>query len=313
MEQSKLVTRTLQAADIDQIIALDKAIGGEARQAFFGKRLEILERSPETQIALVAVDDDGIHGFLLATVLTGEFGSRESIAQIDALGVRPDEQGSGLGMQLMNALKEEAQARGCSSLQTQAGWHEQPLLSYFAGAGFSLAPRNVLKRATDGPVQPGVDGGIDNFEDAADQLPPVRSLQASDLSDILRIDRHIVGDSREAYLQQKVTEVIVDSGIRISLVGEQDGMVAGFIMARLDYGSFGRTSSTAVIDTIGVGPEYKGSGIGSALMTQLLGNLSSLQVEDVRTEVEWDNFQLNRFLARCDFRPAQHLSLSCAL
>ncbi len=84
-------------------------------------------------------------------------------------------------------------------------------------------------------------------------------------------------------------------------------------MARLDYGSFGRTSSTAVIDTIGVGPEYKGCGIGSALMTQLLDNLASLQVADVRTEVEWNNFQINRFLAACGFYPAQILSLDCPL
>jgi len=311
MAEIQYQTRPLQAADINQVIALDKGIGGEDRGVFFQKRLQTMQRDPETYIAIVAVDNERLCGFLFANVLTGEFGATESVAQIDALGVQPDLQGSGLGEQLMSALKAEAQRCGCSSLRTQVGWHEQQLLGYFAAEGFALAPRTILKRAAEGRINPTVES---DFEDGdADQLPPVRSLQAFDLNDISRIDRHIVGEDRTAYLQQKVTEVLTDSGIRISLVGVQDGMVAGFIMARLDYGSFGRTSSTAVIDTVGVGPEYKGSGIGTALMTQLLGNLSSLQVENVRTEVEWENFPLNRFLAGCGFRPAQHLSLSCAL
>ncbi len=310
MAQNSVETRPLQGADIDQVVALDQALGGEARRAFFDKRRQALERSPATQIAIVAADGEGIHGYLLANVLTGEFGCSDAVVQIDALGVRPDDQGMGVGRRLMTALKQEAGARGCRELRTQVGWHHQPLVGFFAAAGFVLAPRNVLKRGIDGPLHPG-----DEREPEEDdgELPPVRSLRAGDLAAIRRIDRHIVGDDREAYLRQKMDEAIHDSGIRISLVGEQEGLVAGFIMARLDYGSFGRTSSTAVIDTIGVDPEYSGSGIGSALMAQLLGNLYSLQVEDVRTEVGWDDFTLNRFLAGCGFRPAQRLALGCPL
>ena len=43
---------------------------------------------------------------------------------------------------------------------------------------------------------------------------------------------------------------------------------------------------------------------------QLLANLTSLHVESVRTEVEWNRFDLLRFLDRCGFRPGQQLSLS---
>jgi ribosomal protein S18 acetylase RimI-like enzyme len=310
MKNRQVQIRPLQGVDINQIIVLDKSIGGEDRADFFRKRLQAMERSPKTYISMVVADKKRVYGFLLANVLTGEFGGNNSVAQIDALGVQPGEQGSGFGMQLMNALKDEAVNRRCTGLRTQASWQQQELLAYFASADFTLAPRNILKRTTITMREP---DELDDQDSDAWQLPPVRSLQVSDLNDILRIDRHISGKSREDYIKQKVTEAISDSGIRISLVGVQDGMVAGFIMARLDYGSFGRTSSTAVIDTIGVGPEYQGSGIGSALMMQLLDNLASLQVEDMRTEVEWNNFQLNRFLAACGFTPAQALSLNCAL
>ena len=46
------------------------------------------------------------------------------------------------------------------------------------------------------------------------------------------------------------------------------------------------------------------------LVSQLLANLTSLHVESVRTEVEWNRFDLLRFLDRCGFRPGQQLSLS---
>ena len=81
-------------------------------------------------------------------------------------------------------------------------------------------------------------------------------------------------------------------------------------MARVDFGEFGRAATAAVIDTIGVDPAASGKHVGRALVSQLLANLTSLHVESVRTEVEWNRFDLLRFLDRCGFRPGQQLSLS---
>ncbi len=308
MSAQSYQSRSLQEADLGQVISMDKEAGGEDRTDFFHKRIHAIQRSPEAYISIIISVDDRVCGFLLASVLTGEFGGTGSVAQIDTINVPQSERGQGIGTRLMNALKEKAQMAGCVLLRTQASWQHQELIAYFARAGFELAPRHILKRST---------SSLHKFEEIDDidatWLPPVRSLQTSDLNDILRIERHISGESREDYIKQKITEALADSGIRISLVGIQDDMVAGFIMARLDYGSFGLTSSTAVIDTIGVSPEYKGQGIASSLMSQLLDNLNTLQVEDVRTEVEWDNFELNHFLAGCDFSPAQILPLHCQL
>lgn len=304
MSESKCQVHSLQESDLEQVIGLDKNLGGGARPEFFNKRLQAMGRSPKTYISLVASHGDTLCGYLFANVLQGEFGTSQPVAVIDALGVQPGDQGSGVGALLMDALKKEAGNRGCGSVRTQADWQQQDLLAYFANAGFSLAARNVLTRDTS-PL------ALDEDDDI--ELRPVRSLAESDLDSIRRIDRHITNEDRGTYLQQMVAEVISDTGIRVSMVAEQDGLVAGFVMARVDYGSFGRAQSTAVVDTLGVGPEYKGSGIGSALMAQLMDNLASLQVENVRTEVEWENFDLNRFLASSGFRPAQELALSCAL
>jgi ribosomal protein S18 acetylase RimI-like enzyme len=92
-----------------------------------------------------------------------------------------------------------------------------------------------------------------------------------------------------------------------------DGRPVGFIMARVDFGEFGRTEPEAVMDTIGVDPDCGGKGVGHALMSQLLGNLATLRVERVRTVVEWNDFPLLSFLDRCGFSPSQRIAFRRAI
>jgi len=89
--------------------------------------------------------------------------------------------------------------------------------------------------------------------------------------------------------------------------------VVGFMMARVDFGECGRMASEAVIDTLGVAPAFQSRSVGHALLSQLLGNLASLRVDTVRSEVEWNNFGLLGFLESCGFRPSQRLALSCTV
>jgi ribosomal protein S18 acetylase RimI-like enzyme len=141
---------------------------------------------------------------------------------------------------------------------------------------------------------------------ARDRIP-VRSLQEGDLRALVAIDRRITGRDRAAYFHRKLTEALTDSDVRVSLVAELDSVPVGFIMARVDFGEFGQVETTAVIDTIGVNPDYRNRGVGRALVSQLLANLGTLRVERVRTEVDWQDRDLLGYLDHCGFRPAQQL------
>ncbi len=141
---------------------------------------------------------------------------------------------------------------------------------------------------------------------ARDRIP-VRSLQEGDLRALVTIDRRITGRDRAAYFHRKLTEALADSGVRVSLVAELDDVAVGFIMARVDFGEFGQVETTAVIDTIGVDPDYRNKGVGRALLSQLLANLGTLRVEKVRTEVGWQDHNLLGYLDRSGFRPSQRL------
>jgi ribosomal protein S18 acetylase RimI-like enzyme len=141
---------------------------------------------------------------------------------------------------------------------------------------------------------------------ARDRIP-VRAMKESDLRAMVSIDRRITGRDRTDYFKRKMEEALYESDVRISLVAERGDGPIGFIMARLDYGSFGRLEPVAVIDTLGVDPEDRGQGVGRALLSQLLVNLSTLRVERVRSAVDWRNQELFAFLDHCGFKPSQEL------
>lgn len=146
-----------------------------------------------------------------------------------------------------------------------------------------------------------------DFGPFARDLIPVRTLREDDLRAIIAIDRHITGRDRTAYFQRKLMEALHQSDVRVSLVAERDGTVVGFIMARVDFGEFGRLDPMAVMDTIGVDPDYRGSGIARALLSQLFMNLATLRVEQIRTEIDWRDLDLLGFLDRCGFRLSEQL------
>lgn len=148
----------------------------------------------------------------------------------------------------------------------------------------------------------------DDFEALARDEVPVRSMTVDDLSALIAIDRRITGHDRTGYYQRKLAETMDESAVRVSLVAEQDGRPAGFIMARVDFGGFGRTEPEAVIDTIGVDPAFTHHHVGRAMLSQLLANLRALQVESVHTEVDWNDFGLLGFLESCGFVPAQRIA-----
>ena len=124
----------------------------------------------------------------------------------------------------------------------------------------------------------------------------------------MRLDRRITGRDRSGYMQRQLQEAMTESAIRISLIARKDGVLAGYVMAKADFGDFGRTAPVAVIDTIGVDPDFARRGVGSALLSQLFINLSALQVERLETVVAKENFDLLGFFYAAGFGASQRLA-----
>ena len=157
------------------------------------------------------------------------------------------------------------------------------------------------------------DPDSDEFEALSRDRVPIRSLEPGDIDAICAIDTKVTGRDHRPYYERIFNQVFGGTGVRVSLVAELDGRVIGFIMARVDYGEFGRADPIAAFDSIGVDPDHAHHEVATALMQQLFANLSVLRVENVRTVVAWNNFDVLRFLAHCGFAPAQRLSFRKAI
>ncbi len=141
----------------------------------------------------------------------------------------------------------------------------------------------------------------------------VRSLKPSDAEAIVSIDATSVGRRRDSFLKLKLEHAFTDTGIAMSLVAEVDGFVVGFVLARVYYGEFGVMEPAAVVDVIGVQPEFRGRHVAAALVDQLRTNLVGLGIPRLQTEVPWDSPELMAFFQREGFVLAQRVCLDLDL
>jgi GNAT superfamily N-acetyltransferase len=141
----------------------------------------------------------------------------------------------------------------------------------------------------------------------------IRSLELGDAPRLVRMDQRLTGRNRSAWYEGKLTRALAESDVRISLGAQLDGSLVGAVLGALQYGEFGQPEPIAVLDTILVDPGYARRGVGRALLETLARNLTAFGIERLRTEVAWDEHDLNRFLGRLGFAPAPRLVLELRL
>jgi GNAT superfamily N-acetyltransferase len=139
--------RPLRPGDLDDVIALDKAITGRSRRGYFEKRLAAALREPEAHVQFAVDGESGLAGFALARVLAGEYGRTEAALTLEIIDVDPGQRRRGIGARLLAALEGEMRHRGITELLTEARWTDHGLLRFLAAGGFALAARQVLECA----------------------------------------------------------------------------------------------------------------------------------------------------------------------
>ncbi len=137
----------------------------------------------------------------------------------------------------------------------------------------------------------------------------LRALCEKDRDRLVAIDEVVSGRRREAWFEGRLRRVLEDSDIHISLGAESDGILVGAILGTVQYGEFGQAEPTAILDTLLVDRAFSRRGIASALLTQLLQNLSALRIRRLRTQVAWDELELIAFFGKSGFQPAARIVL----
>lgn len=328
-QSARISLRRTKAQDMEAVVALDAAIVGHPRQLYFQRRLKAALEQTQKHVQFSAEQDGRFVGFIKARKQLGEFGRAEPALLLEAITVAPGAQGRGIGSALLAKLEGEAKRLGVPEIRTTASWRDHSIMQFFDAAGFELSQTKVLACAMQGNRVAAHDGdktlapehvsgfssevnygtaAANDFDALARGPIDVRALAAGDLEDIIRIDRHVTGRRRDSFMREVLEEALSDAGVRLSLIARVDGIAAGFVTARADFGDSGRVEPVAVLDTIGVAADYAHRGVGHALLSQLFANLSALGVDRVETVVAPENFDLLGFFYDVSFEQSQRLA-----
>ncbi len=149
---TEITITPLRADDLEAVVAIDKALSGRSRRGFFEKRLAAALKQPADFVYVGLRRNDRLLGYALARLVDGEFGKPGARAALDAIGVSPSCQGKTIGHQMLTEIERILRHKGVTELSTQVRWPDQGLLTFFASAGFEMAPRVVLVRSTSEPL-----------------------------------------------------------------------------------------------------------------------------------------------------------------
>ena len=146
------IVRSIDANDLERVVAIDRAHTGHSRQRFFEKRFACAATHPEDFVQIGLMQGGSLRGFAITRLLRGEFGREAVVAVLDVLGVEVESQDRGVGQTLIERLVKIMQQKGVRSLHSQASWVNHQLLRFFDTTDFRLSPRMVLDRSVAEPL-----------------------------------------------------------------------------------------------------------------------------------------------------------------
>ncbi|MBT5940467.1 MAG: GNAT family N-acetyltransferase [Rhodospirillaceae bacterium] len=132
----------------------------------------------------------------------------------------------------------------------------------------------------------------------------VRPLKATDLDQVVDIDKRIIGWSRRGFFEKRV-EAAIEHPDKYIVVGTVDGStLVGYAIARIHGGDFGTEGRTAALDAIGVDPRAQAKGVGKLLMDGLDEVLRKKDVHEIRTQSDWHFHGLLKYFDAMGFEVA---------
>lgn len=138
----------------------------------------------------------------------------------------------------------------------------------------------------------------------------IRLLERDDFNSVVEIDEKVFKQERPEYYERKFARALDKKDQMVaSFVAVENKKVIGFVMCELSVGEYGVPANEAFFDTIGIHPDYQNRGIGRLLLGELLAHLRKAGVEKIDTLVNWNDWQLVKFLNLNGFKPSTKISL----
>ncbi len=143
--KEQAVIRPMRSSDFDGIVALDRAVTGNDRGLYYGRKFRVLEDPDTVNMCLIAELDATVVGFVMGDMFTGEYGVPEATATIDTIGVHPGYQDHGIGTDLFAQFRSNLKALNVRSCYVLVEWGDWELSKFFQKEGFAPSNRVNLE------------------------------------------------------------------------------------------------------------------------------------------------------------------------
>lgn len=137
---TEVIMRRARAEDVDDIVAMlaDDPLGSTRERPgdpHYGEAFRALDQDPGQLLAVAEVDGDVV-GTLQLTFIPGLSRVGATRAQIEAVRVRADQRGAGLGKRMIEWAVAEAKARGCVLVQLTSDASRADAHRFYTRLGF---------------------------------------------------------------------------------------------------------------------------------------------------------------------------------
>ncbi len=123
-----------------------------------------------------------------------------------------------------------------------------------------------------------------------------RRLTRSDLDAVVAIDALLEGQTRRTYFERRLSAALREPEMHLQFAIDDTEGVAGYILARVLEGEFGRASPGVRLETIGVRPDARGRHVGRRLLDTLAVEAKHRGIGDLRTAARWNDHAMLRWL-----------------
>ncbi|MEO8309910.1 MAG: GNAT family N-acetyltransferase [Caldimonas sp.] len=139
----------------------------------------------------------------------------------------------------------------------------------------------------------------------------VRALAPADLDSVVAIDATIEGRSRRGYIERRLQAARREPTLHAQFAAVDERGIAGYLLARVLEGEFGRGDRELRIELVGVRADLRGDGTGSRLFDALSTWSARHAVRALRTQSSWRDHRMLGWLDRRGFSLAPAQVLEC--
>jgi len=135
-----------------------------------------------------------------------------------------------------------------------------------------------------------------------------RKINVDDADDLKRINDTITKQTSDTDFRKVIEEKQYNNGNDTSFVAERDGKVIGYLISNILYSGFGLEKSAWIV-TLGVDPNYMGTGIGKKLAEKVFSVYREKGIKHIYSSVIWDSIDLLSYFKSLGFERSDFINL----